>query len=129
MDNGIIKLCFSNIQIVQFGVFNSYRAGWYLKCSILLKSEVCPIFLLLYLSSTALKLISVNKKVVRKFIFYPLITKWLSFALKSLILISFRSALFLQLERIRNNIHLCGQMRIFIKNVRINVKFTPKNSM
>ena len=52
----------------------SYRAGRFLKCSILLKSEVCPVFLLLYLSSTALKLISVNRKVVRKLIFYPLIT-------------------------------------------------------
>ena len=107
-------------------LFNSYRAGWFFKCSILLKSEVCPIFLLLHLSWTALKLISVNRKVVRNFIFYPLITKWLSFALKFIILISFRSALFLQLERIWNTIHLCGQMRTFIKNVRINVKFTPK---
>ena len=108
---------------------NSYRAGWFLKCSFLLKSEVYPVFLLLYLSSTALKLISVNRKVVRKFIFYPLITKGLSFALKFLILISFSSALFLQLERIRNTIHLYGQMHIFIENVRINVKFTKKNCM
>ena len=95
----------------------------------MLKSEVYPIFLLLYLSSTALKLISVNRKVVRKFILYPLVTKWLGFALKFLILISFSSALFLQLERIRNTIHLCGQIHIFIKNVRVNVKFTPKNYM
>ena len=109
--------------------FNSYRAGWFLKCSFLLKSEVYPVFLLLYLSSTALKLISVNRKVVRNLIFYPLITKWLSFALTFLILISFSSALFLQLEMIRNTIHLYGQMHIFIKNVRINVKFIPKYSM
>ena len=114
---------------LQKQVINSYRAGWFLKCSFLLKSEVYPVFLLLYLSSTALKLIGVNRKVVRKFIFYPHITKWLNFALKFLILISFSSALFLQLERIRNTIHLYGQMHIFIKNVRINVKFTPKNSM
>ena len=109
--------------------FNSYRAGWFLKCSFLLKSEVYPIFLLLYLSSTAWTLIGVNRKVVRKFIFYPHITKWLNFALKFLILIRFSSALFLQLERIRNTIHLYGQMHIFINNVRINAKFTPKNCM
>ena len=64
--------------------------------------------------------------------FYPLISKLLSFALTFSILISFSNhanALFLQLERIRNSIRLCGQMRISIKNVGINAKFTQKKSM
>ena len=100
-----------------------------LKCSLLLKSEAYPIFLLLYLSSTALTWKSVNLKVVRKFITYPDISKWLSFALKFLILISFSNGLFLQLERIRNSIRLCGQMCIFITNVGINAKFTQKKVM
>ena len=108
-------------------VDNSYDDS--LKCSLLLKSEAYAIFLLLYPSSTALKLKSVNYKAVRKIMFYPLISKLLSFALKCLILISFSNALFLQLERIRNSIRLCGQMRISIKNVGINAKFTQKKSM
>ena len=41
--------------------FNSYRAGDSLKCSLLLKSEVYPIVLLLYLSLTALNLKSCKK--------------------------------------------------------------------
>ena len=81
------------------------------KCSFLLKSELYPIFVLLYLSSIALQLKSVNRKVVRKEIFYPLNTNLFSFALSILILINF-NAMFLQFERIRNSINLCEQMRI-----------------
>ena len=61
--------------------------------------------------------------------FYPLISKLLSFALKFLILVSFSNALFLQLERIRISIRLCEQMHISIKNVGINAKFTQKKSI
>ena len=59
----------------------------------------------------------------------PLITKLFSFALKCVILISFSNALLLQFERIQNSVHLCEQMRISIKNVGINVKFTQEKSM
>ena len=62
--------------------------------------------------------------------FYPLITKLLKFCFEMVNFDQFFSnALFLQLERIRNAIHLCGQMHISIKNVGINVKFTQKKSM
>ena len=61
--------------------------------------------------------------------FYPHITKLLSFALKFYLLISFSNALFLQLERIRKSLHVCGQMRISIKNVGMNVKLTQKKSI
>ena len=37
--------------------------------------------------------------------------------MKFLILISFSNGLFLQLERIRNSIRLCGQKHIFITNI------------
>ena len=61
--------------------------------------------------------------------FYSLIQKLLSFALKFKILINLSNTMFLQLERITNSIHLCGQMRIPIKSVGMNVKFTKKKSM
>ena len=61
--------------------------------------------------------------------FYSLITKLLSFAWKFQIQISFSNALFLKLEMIRNSIHLCGQMRISMKSVGINVEFIQKKSM
>ena len=77
----------------------------------------------------ALKLQSVNAKVVRKLITYPVISKLLSFVLNFfLILISFSNGLFLQLERIRNSNRLCGQICNFIKNVGINAKFTQTSS-
>ena len=75
------------------------------------------------ISLHTIKMKKCEQKSVRKFMFYPLITK---FCFE--ILISFSNALFLQPERIRNSIHLCGQMRISIKNVGINVKFTQKRS-
>ena len=61
--------------------------------------------------------------------FYPTISKILCFALKFFILISFSNALFLQLERIRNSMRLCRQIRISIKNVGINANVTQKKSM
>ena len=55
--------------------------------------------------------------------------KVIKFCFEILILISFSNGLFLQLERIRHSIRLCGQMHIFIKNVGINAKFTQKKSI